>query len=44
MNQRFTLLFFSAFFFCGINFLQAQSLPNAPKTNTTTAEDSLRVI
>ncbi len=44
MINRFTLLFFIALFFCGINFLQAQSLPNAPKTNTTTADDSLRVI
>jgi len=44
MIQRFTLLFFTGIFLCGLNSLQAQSLPQAPKTNTTSAADSSRLI
>ena len=44
MILRFTFLFFIVSFFCGIKILPAQSLPQAPKTNTTTAEDSVRVV
>jgi lipopolysaccharide export system protein LptA len=44
MIARFTLLIFTVVFFCGIQMLHAQSLPQAPKTNTTTAEDSVRLV
>jgi lipopolysaccharide transport protein LptA len=44
MIRRFTLLNFIVCFFCGIKILPAQSLPQAPKTNTSTAEDSVRIV
>lgn len=44
MIQRLTVLTFIICFFCGIKILPAQSLPQAPKTNTTTPEDSIRIV
>jgi lipopolysaccharide export system protein LptA len=44
MTAKFTLLIFTVCFFCGIQMLHAQSLPQAPKTNTTTAQDSIRIV
>lgn len=44
MILRFTTTLFSFLFFCGAFNLHAQVLPQAPKTNTTTAADSSRVV
>ena len=44
MILRFTTALFILLFFCGVLNLPAQVLSQAPKTTTTTAEDSSRVV
>jgi lipopolysaccharide export system protein LptA len=44
MILRFTTALFIFLFFCGAFNLHAQVLPQAPKTNTTTADDSSRIV